>query len=203
MATSNVSIANLALQKLGAANIVALNSSPGSAADMNSCFESIRDDELRKYRWKFAIRRAILAPHSTAPLFQYNRAFAVPSDFLALIKPSRLGMDWHLELHEGVQCILTNDGASINVRYIARVTDPALFDPSFVQMFACKLAWQCCERITQSNTKRDAMMREYDFHRAEARRMNAFEKEVQPQPMDEWLIGRSTGQLVNSEWNEE
>ena len=68
MATSNVSIANLALQKLGAASIVALNSSPGSAADMNACFESIRDDELRKYRWKFAIRRAILAPHSTAPL---------------------------------------------------------------------------------------------------------------------------------------
>lgn len=203
MATSNVSIANLALQKLGAANIVALNNTPGNAADMNACFESIRDDEQRKYRWKFCIKRAVLGPHSTAPLFSYTRAFPLPSDYLNILKPARLGLDWHIENHEGQICILTNDGLSLQIRYIARITDPGLFDPSFVQMFACKLAWQCCERITQSNSKRTAMMEEYELHRREARKMNAFEMPIQPQPVDEWLTGRSSGQLVNSEWNEE
>jgi len=203
MATSNVSIANLALQKLGAASIAALNATPGSAADMSACFESIRDDELRKYRWKFAILRAVLAPHATAPAFTYRYAFPLPTDYLALIKPARLGLDWHIENHQGQVCILTNDGSSLNIRYIARITDPALFDPSFVQMFACKLAWQCCERITQSNTKRTAMMEEYELHRREARKANAFELSAQAQPVDEWLVGRSSGQLVNSEWNEE
>lgn len=203
MATSNVSIANLALQKLGAASIVALNAAPGSAADMSACFDAIRDDELRKYRWKFSIKRAILAPHATAPLFSFTRAFPLPTDYLALIKPARLGLDWHIELHEGVTAILTNDGTSLNIRYVSRVVDPALFDPSFVQMFACKLAWQCCERITQSNTKRTAMMEEYELHRREARKANAFELPAQAQPVDEWLIGRQSGQLVNSEWAEE
>jgi hypothetical protein len=203
MATSNVSIANLALQKLGAASIVVLTPAPGSAADMSSCFESIRDDELRKYRWKFAIRRATLAAHATAPLFTYTRAFPLPTDYLSLIKPARLGLDWHIENHEGVVSILSNDGTTLDIRYIARITDPALFDPSFVQMFACKLAWQCCERITQSNTKRESMMQEYELHRKEARRANAFELPAQAQPVDEWLIGRQSGQLVNSEWAEE
>lgn len=205
MATSNVSIANLALQKLGASSIVALDSSPGKAADLNACFESIRDDELRKYLWKFAITRATLAPHSTPPgsLVGYTYAMVLPSDFLRILKPARLNLDWHLERHEGQLCLLTSDTNVLPIRYLARITDPTAFDPCFVQMFACKLAWQCCERITQSNTKRAAMMEEYQFHKADARRTNAFEMPVQPQPVDEWLTGRSNGQLVNSEWDEE
>lgn len=205
MATSNVSIANLALQKLGAASIVALDATPGKAADLSSCFESIRDDELRKYYWKFAITRAVLAPHATAPNVNIGYAYAhvLPSDFLRLMKPARLNLDWHIERHEGQLCILTNDANTLPIRYIARITDPTAFDPCFVQMFACKLAWQCCERITQSNTKREAMMTEYNIHRADARKTNAFEMPTQAQPVDEWLTGRSSGQLVNSEWNEE
>jgi len=203
MAISNVSIANLALQKLGEGTIVSLTEDSRNARSLNACFEALRDRELRAYLWKFAKKRATLAASSTIPDSTYALAFPVPTDFLRLIKPARLGLDWSLENHENALAILTNDGTSISIRYIARVTDPTLFDPIFVEMFACKLAWHCCEQLTQSNTKKGMLMEEYKFHLADARKNNAFELAAQPQPVDEWLVARSSGQLVNSEWNEE
>jgi len=203
MATSNVSIANLGLQKLGAARIVSLDENSRNAREMNACFEALRDTELRKYLWKFALTRTTLAPDATAPAFTYGFAFPVPTDFLRLVKPARLGLDWHLEQHQGRLCILTNDGDTLEVRYLARVTDPALFDSCFVEMLACKLAWNVCESLTQSNTKKAAILEEYQAHQADARRSNAFELARSPEPTDEWLDGREVGQLRNTEWGEE
>lgn len=203
MATSYVSIANLALQKLGEPSIVSLTENSVSARAMNACYEALRDRELRANLWKFAKRRATLAAHATEPDFTFGYAFPVPSDFLRLIKPARVGLDWHLEYHEGVQAILTNDGDSLEIRYIAKITDPTLFDPLFVEMLACKMAWHCAEALTQSNSKKMAALEEYKDVRREARQVNAFEVPTQPQPVDEWLTARWHGQLVNTEFDEE
>ena len=203
MAASEVSICNLALQKLGAARIVSLSENSRNAKSVNACYEPQRDTELRKYLWNFARKRTSLAAHSTAPAFMYEAAYPLPSDYLRLIKPARLGLDWHVEQHEGALAILSTDGAPLDVRYIARVTNPALFDPSFIEMLACKIAWHTCEDLTQSNTKKAALMEEYRAARAEARQTNAFEVPKNPEPIDEWLVARHTGQLVNTEWDEE
>jgi len=203
MAISDVSICNLALQKLGTAPIVSLSDNSNNAKVVSSTYALLRDTELRKYLWNFAKTRASLAASSTAPLFMYAAAYPVPNDFLRLIKPARLGLDWHLEQHQGVLAILTNDGGPLDIRYIARVTNPVLFDPCFVEMLACKVAWNGCERITQSNVKKQAIMQEYAEHRADARRTNAFELPKNAEPVDEWLVSRLSGQLVNTEWVEE
>src|SRR6185295_6001484 len=160
MATSDVSICNLALQKLGAARIVSLSENSRNAKSVSACYTEQRDLELRKYLWNFAKKRATLAPSSTAPAFTFAKAFPLPPDYLRLIKPARLGLDWHVEQHDGALAILTNDGTTLNIRYIAVVTNPVLFDPCFVEMLACKIAWHCCEDITQSNTKKAALMEE-------------------------------------------
>lgn len=203
MPASETSICNLALQKLGASRIVSLSENSRNAESVSAAYPQQRDNELRKYLWKFAKKRATLAASAVAPAFTYDNAFPVPADFLRLIKPARLGLDWHLEHHDGGLAILSNDGAPLQIRYIARITNPALFDPCFVEMLACKIAWHCCEDITQSNTKKDAIHQEYLEAKAEARRTNAFEQNKQPEPVDEWLMARRTGQLVNTEWDEE
>ena len=203
MATSYVSIANLALQKLGEPPIVSLTENSAAARAMNACYEALRDRELRANLWKFAKRRATLAAHVTEPDFTFGYAFPVPTDFLRLIKPARVGLDWHLEYHEGVLAILTNDGAALEIRYIAKITDPTLFDPLFVEMLACKMAWHCAEALTQSNSKKMAALEEYKDVKREARQVNAFEVPSQPQPVDEWLTARWHGQLVNTEFDEE
>jgi hypothetical protein len=191
MATSDVSICNLALQKLGAARINTLAET--GAKDVAACYEQQRDLEQRKYLWNFGKTRVQLAASSVAPAFTFANAFPVPANLLRIIKPARLGLDWQLEQHEGVLAILTNDSAPLDVRYFAKVTNPALFDPCFVEMLACKIAWHCCERVTQSNSKKAALMEEYKEHKAEARKTNAFELPTQEEPEDEWVVAREGG----------
>jgi hypothetical protein len=203
MATSNVSICNLALQKLGAARIASLSDDSKNARECNACFEHLRDAELRTNKWKFTLSRAVLAPSSTTPAFLYSQAFPLPTDCLRPLYPSRLGLDWKVENHEGVASLLTNDGNSIQLRYIKRVTDPTLFDPLFVEALACHIALHLCESLTQSNSKKEAAERAYLYSIREARRMNAIEIGIPKQPVDEWLLARRIGQLVNSEWGDE
>lgn len=203
MATSNVSICNLSLQKLGAARIAALAEASKNARECNACFEHLRDSELRANKWKFSLKRAILAASSTQPAFYYNAAFPLPNDCLRPIFPPILGLDWKVENHEDVPSLMTNDGGSIELRYIAKVTDPTLFDPLFIEALACKIALHLCEALTQSNTKKEAAERAYLYSIREAKRINAIEIGRQIQPVDEWLAARRTGQLVNSEWSQE
>ncbi|MBL0245974.1 MAG: hypothetical protein IPQ22_19025 [Rhodoferax sp.] len=89
--------------------------------------------------------------------------------------------------------ILTNEGTVLNLRYVARITDEAAFDELFVDMLACKIAWHCCETITQSNQKKADVMAEYKEARAEARRINAFEQASPQEPEPPWLTARRTG----------
>jgi hypothetical protein len=193
MATSEVSICNLALQKLGEERIVSLSEDSRNAREVSACYEALRDKELRSYLWGFAKTRVTLAPSAVVPDFTYAAAFPLPADYLRLIKPVRLGLDWQLERHQGVLSILTNDGDTLEVRYIAKVTDTTLYDPCFVEMLACKIAWHCCEALTQSNTKKAAILEEYAIHKAEARRTNAFELPTLEEPIDPWLAARGSG----------
>ena len=193
MATSEVSICNLALQKLGTRRIVSLSEDSVEAREVAACYEQQRDNELRKYLWKFAKKRVVLGASAVIPAFTYALAFPLPADCLRVIKPVRVGLDWSIEQHDGALALLTNDGDSIEFRYIARVTDPTLFDPSFIEMLACKIAWHTCEKITQSNTKKQALNQEYLDAKAEARRTNAFELAPQEEPEDTWLTARQGG----------
>jgi hypothetical protein len=203
MADSNVSICNLALQKLGASRIVALSDASVNAREVNACFETLRNIEMSRHKWNFAKKRITLAPSATTPDFTYTYAFVLPADCLIVIKPASLGLDWSIENHAGDVAILTNDGDTLELRYIALITDPTKYHPLFIEMLACKIAWHCAEKLTQSNSKKMAVMEEYKLARAAAKKANAFDLSSQPQPIDEWLAARSVGQLMNTEWNEE
>lgn len=190
MAASEVSICNLALQKLGAKRITALTEDSNNARQCNACYETLRDKELRAHPWLFAITRAVLTPSATPPAFDYLYAFPLPADCLRLLLPNRSMLDWVVETQDGQRVILTNDGDSINIRYIKRVTDPNQYDPNFVIMLACQIAWHTCEQITQSNEKKAVAEQDYKTARAEAKKINAFEDEPQDAPASSWETAR-------------
>lgn len=198
MATSEVSICNLALQKLGAIRITALTDNSRNARAVAACYEQMRDRELRAHVWNFAKSRAQLAASGTAPAFDFNSAFPVPSDFLRLNLPNHIQLDWTLELHEGQLAILTNDSAPLNIPYIAKITDPTLFDPLFVEALACKIAANCCEEITQSNEKKKDAAQEYKDVMSEARHTNAIENIAQEPPIDTWDQARILGTVLDN-----
>ena len=191
-ALSQVRVANLALQKLGATEIVSMDEDTRERRAITRCYTMLRDRELRAHSWNFSIKRAVLAPSSVAPAFEFAKAFPLPSDCLRPLPPAR-DVDWTIEYHNGSKHILTNEGTVIYLRYVSRVTDETQFDPLFADMLACKIAWHCCEEITQSNQKKADIEREYDKARADAKRINAFEQATPQEPEPPWLTARYAG----------
>ena len=195
--TSNVYIANRAVTKLGEARIISLTDSTKAATTIASMYDSVRDDELRAHIWHFAKARQMLPALSTAPLFGFANAFQLPADCLRLIQVGNLLVYPRMDTRglfsiEGRQ-ILTDMGPSLPVRYIRRIEDPNLFDSSFVEAFACRLASEACESLTQSATKRQLAAQEYDLAIRRAMRANAFERPSQVIADDTWLESRGGG----------
>ncbi|UQO04930.1 hypothetical protein L0Z13_11605 [Burkholderia multivorans] len=64
-------------------------------------------------------------------------------------------------------------------------------DALFREAFACRLAVEACESLTQSSTKRQAAWAEHDRAITEAIRVNAIELPSQPIGDDTWLESRN------------
>ncbi len=190
MASSDVEVCNLALQKLGAARIASLTEDSTNAEECNASYDHLRKTELRRYKWNFARKRASLPASAVAPAFDFASAFPLPVDCLRLLPPAITTLDWQIENHQGQSAILTNDSAPLEIVYIADITDPTRFDESFVEMLACRIADHICIKITGSGTQKQIVMQEYKDARAEARSNNAFENISADGPTDPWLEAR-------------
>lgn len=189
MAVSDVSIANRALQKLGAKRISSLAQDHPNARSLNACFEAVRKMELRRYTWSFAIKRASIAADATdVTILNTWKRYSLPNDFLRLIRDDESGthVDWKIE---GIY-ILTEDASPLEIKYIAHIEDPVFFDSLFAEAFAGRLARETCEEITQSTGKLEQIDAGYKEDIAEAKRVGAIEKEAQEFPEDSWLAAR-------------
>ncbi|MGU4696729.1 hypothetical protein K6L09_08685 [Burkholderia cepacia] len=192
---SQVGIANRALTKLGSVRITSLDEDSKAAATLNSMYDDVLDACLREHVWSFAKTRAQLAALADAPLFGFSYQYRLPADFIRLIqigqflvypKTDTRGL---FSIESGN--ILTDLQAPLYIRYAKRVTDPNAMDPLFREAFACRLAIEACEAITQSATKRQAAWGEHDRAIAQAIRINAIERPSQPIADDTWLEARN------------
>jgi hypothetical protein len=190
-----VEIANRALTKLGAERILLLTDPNKEARVMNSMFDTVMDAELRRHRWKFALKRATLPALVATPEWGYAYAYQLPADFLALVQVNEFYLRglkqktlWTVESGQ----ILTDLAAPLKLRYIRRVDNMALLDPLFVEVLSCKLAFEACETLTQSGQKRQAAGEEYRFAVNEAVRQDAIENPPDELPWGSWLDSRES-----------
>ncbi len=196
---SNVEIVNRALTKLGESRILSLTDDTKAARDANSLFAIVRDAELRAARWRFAIKRQILPQLVDPPAFGYDRQFQLPVDCLKVLDvgdfyPGADTTDYVVSdtseyAIEG-NVILTNLAAPLRLRYIARTDNPTLFDATFVEVLACKLAVELAESLTDSGSKREQAWREYQLAMQAAQRANAIERPPLKTADDTWIITR-------------
>lgn len=175
---SEVSIANRALTKLGAERILLLTDETQAARTINSMYYDVRDAEIRRYTWKFSIKRASLSALVETPAWGYDYQYPLPADYLGLVqlneyyaRPRDRKAPWSVEGSN----ILTNFEAPLLLRYKSRVENPAMYDALFVEVLACKLAMEACETLTQSGSKYDAAAQGYKFALSEAARQDALE----------------------------
>ena len=96
MTYSQVQLANVALGRIGAANRITSVSPPDGSPNsikVNAVWDVIFKEVLSERDWKFAKSRATLQKSSTAPLYGYQNAWALPADFLRFVRPHKRPMN--------------------------------------------------------------------------------------------------------------
>jgi len=175
MSTSEVLIANLALAKIGHEGIISsLTEGSKGARYMNLFYAPIRDALIQGHLWRFARKRAILAPLSKTPPFDGGNYFQYPDDCLRVIGTDQEyfenGERWE---RQGDKIVA--DTTVLNIVYLERVTDPSLYDAMFIDVFASRLAYEAAMPITKSQGIKDQMMQEYRASLMRAARASATE----------------------------
>ena len=197
--TSQTSIANGALIKLGATRITSLDDGSKSSRLIMDRWDALRDDELRRRRWVFAIKRTSLSALSDAPDHGFALQYQLPTDFLRLdlvddrypAQPTGdyIGdeaAEWAIEGRK----LLTDLPAPLKIRYGARIEDVTQWDTSFCEVMSCRIALDLCEAITQSGNKWETRAKEYQQAVRDALRANAFERAPVAVPDDSWMMSR-------------
>lgn len=196
---SETDIANRALTKIGAGRIISLSDDLEAARVINNVWDSVRDGELRAHLWNFAVRRDQLAALVSVPSWRFAYEYQLPSDCLRVLQvgeyfpqPSLTnyrGSDesaWRIEDTK----IRTDYGAPLPILYVSRSENTGTWDALFVSAFASRLAFEICERLTDSTSKRELAMREYRDAIRQAVTCNAIENPPQPIADDAWVLAR-------------
>jgi len=188
MAVSTVSLANRALQILGSSNVIeSLSEDSANARSMNRALEPRRRALLRKYRWGFAIQRKAQAADSTQTTFGSLNRYALPNDYIKLLRDVDMPdsrKDWKIE----GGFIITEDGAPLYFRYIADMTDPTTWDALFYEALAHDIAHETCNEITGSDAKKAQIKDDLKDIIAEAKLAGAIEQDPNETLDDDWIL---------------
>lgn len=180
---SVIDICNGALRRLGQPPIASLDDPVETARAAKDRYSIIRDALLQAHPWNFAIRRAALAA-DIAPAPEGGSAFALPSDCLAVV--SVAAARWSVEARR----VLADAASPLPIAYIARIADPALYPPLFVEALSSRLAADLAEPLTQSGSLGEAKMREHRLILSEARSRDAQESGPMAAPATGWTFAR-------------
>ena len=158
MADSYLTIANAALQRLGAAPITSLTcTTEDRAVVMAGVFERTVTAAIRSHKWNFAQRTKTLIGWICAPAYGYACAFLIPDDALT-VDETNIDEDvaWRLETHvcdfnNTCAKVLVTDACGVSIRYTSNNGDPTLWDPMFRQALVVQLAHEAAYPITKNN----------------------------------------------------
>lgn len=179
MVASAIEICNMALAKCGHEGfITSFSENSKGAKYMNVFYEPMRDEVLRSHLWRFARKRAVLAPLVEAVPFDGGNYFQYPDDCLRILGTDKEyfygGYPW---AREGDKIIANT--TVLNIVYTSRVTDVSFFDPSFVDCLATRLAMEVCLAITADSSLKEQLKRDYRDSLIRAAHASATEQDGQ------------------------
>ena len=197
-------IYNGALRRLGSRRLGSLTENREPRRVLDDAWGSSDDTvkaALEKGEWNFAIRavEGIYSP-TIEPAFGHNRAYEKPDDFRRL---AALSADEYFR-HPLVDAEYSDEAgfwfASRDVLYIRYVSDHTDFGlnssqwtEAFKTYLECDLAWEICERVTNSTSKRDRVERDRDNALRGAKSVDAMQEGVKFPPRGSWSMARGGG----------
>lgn len=181
-----LTIANIALQKLGTKRLASLTEGGAIAQAVIDSLENVVRAELQSHPWNCATKRALLPMNAVPPVYGRKNSYPLPADYLRLLPPEE-GYAYFYEdrMVEGRE-LVTEYSGPLEIRYTAHITDVNLYPPLLIESIACRLALQLCEVITQSNTKKEGIRADQTAAIREARRQNALATRPHFPAMDGW-----------------
>ena len=177
---SVVNICNSSLNLLGASTISALTDDTKNARLCNQRYEPVRNRVFRSHAWNCLHKRVQLAQNSTAPVVEYDYAYALPSDCLRVLKIHNgttdsiaSALDYKLEGRN-----IVTDIDTVFLIYIALDTDPNNYDTYLRESISHQLAADLCYAITNNATLANNYMTRADERLREARFIDATENSL-------------------------
>ena len=177
---SAVDIANSALNLLGASTISAFTDDSKNARLINQRYEPVRNRVFRSHAWNCLHKRVQLAQNSTAPVVEYDHAYALPSDCLRVLKIHNgttdsiaASLDYKLEGRN-----IVTDIDTVFLIYIALDTDPNNYDTYLRESISHQLSADLAYAITNNATLANQYMARADERLREARFIDATENSL-------------------------
>ncbi len=202
--SNKTEVINRALIKIGANTVASPDEDTEQARKATAVFKTLVQGELRRQAWSFAKKRATLAALAESPGGdEFGTGYNLPDDCLRLVSLNGMwvftsirdagfgGGDPVFQI-EG-RTLLTNEraGTSTSIVYIADVSDTvSLWDASFVEAFACRLAAELVQSIAKNMTLKQSLKQDYVEALKEAKRVNAIELPPQSLADDSWVLTR-------------
>ena len=169
---SEVDIINSALNMVGASNIIARSEDSKSARLTNQRFDYVRDAVFRAHPWNCLVTRRALAADTESPVFGYTNQVQLPTDpyCLRVLRLDYLDVDFRVEGRK-IHC----DEDTLNLIYLARVTDPNEWDQLLIETIAARLAADTAFALVQSTSLVGTLYTLYESKLSEARFIDATE----------------------------
>lgn len=141
-----LNMANIALTRINKQVLQTLDDSSTSAMLCNQLIPSSVKMVLNQNDWHSARKRALIAPQLDAPAFGYSHQFAMPSDFVRLVKVES-ELPWEKEGE-----MILSDEEALAIIYIAYPNTPDTLDPLIVDTITTLLAAQLSVSLTSDST---------------------------------------------------
>lgn len=192
--SSETDIVNRALRLLKANRITSLTDGSSNANAAKDVFKEVRDDLLRGHNWNFATKRQKLAQSSTAPTFEFDNAYPVPSDWIRTVSvhdnDAGAGTVLYREEEVDDQGVILSSADELWIRYIYRVTDPNRMAADFRTAFAYALALAIPGVSNLSAAREDALEKRATRRLRKAKHSDATGSVPERRPLGSWVTSR-------------
>lgn len=201
--TDKLDVYNGALRRLGSRRLASLTEAREPRRVLDDIWNNgaLVNYALERGEWNFALR-SVQGAYNTgiSPGFGFRRAFDKPDDFRRLAALSadeyfRIPLTAHQYTDEGGYWLSDQD--TLYIRYVSSHDsygyDSSRWTESFRYYLECCLAYEACERITNSGAKLEKVEQQMRSYLSQAKSTDAMQEGVKFPPRGAWASSRSIG----------
>lgn len=155
MSDTAITLCSKALVKLGAKSITSFNEETTESEVASQLYETILQDLLSSYPWRFALQQVSLGRLQTTPLTDYQYAYQLPNNCLRILSAGQNTKSSGIK-YRVVGTKLYANVPEVVLTYIEK-PDESTFPPFFVKALIANLASEFCLPLTESTTRTDYM----------------------------------------------